>query len=654
MKSIIRTLAAALLLTCTTGLAAQNAKPFTIPEVKTWNGGNGTLTLTPRSRIVYNPSQSALRPVAELLADDYALLTGTRLKVVAKQSGRDGDIVLLTSGGNSQQGEGYRLSIGKNVTVTAPTPTGVLWGTRTLLQLADQSTALPQGTIDDDPDFGIRGFMIDCGRKYIPLDYLKQLVRVMSYYKMNTLQIHLNDVGFNRFYDSWNEVYTAFRLECETYPGLTARDGYYSKQEFIDFQEMAARYGVEIIPEIDAPAHSLAFTRYDSTLCSTEFGPDHLDLRNPRVFTFLENLWKEYLEGNRPVFRGPRVDIGTDEYSNKDSLINETFRRLTDHLIRYVESYGKQAVFWGSLTHAKGTTPVKADNVIMSLWYNGYADPVEMKKLGFKFISIPDGLVYIVPRAGYYHDYLNIKQLYNEWTPNQVRNITFDYDDPCILGGMFAVWNDMSGNGITVKDIHHRLFPAMQTLSAKFWTGKGVSVPFERFDALRQTLKEAPGVNELGRLGQPHSQVLALAELKAGATTGVDEIGYDYTVSFDLENRGDELPGTALLTSPNATFWLADPVTGRFGFSRDDYLTSFNYRPYNGEKVNVTVKGNNTETLLYINGKLAERKAGKVRLSNDKKYKMHTAETLVFPLQRAGNFKSRVTNLKVLNYMDKE
>ena len=44
------------------------------------------------------------------------------------------------------------------------------------------------------------------------------------------------------------------RLECETYPGLTARDGYYTKKEFVHFQEEAAERFVEIIPEIDIPA----------------------------------------------------------------------------------------------------------------------------------------------------------------------------------------------------------------------------------------------------------------------------------------------------------------------------------------------------------------------------------------------------------------
>ena len=48
----------------------------------------------------------------------------------------------------------------------------------------------------------------------------------MAYYKMNTLQVHLNDNGFKQYFDNnWDKTYAAFRLESETYPGLTARDG---------------------------------------------------------------------------------------------------------------------------------------------------------------------------------------------------------------------------------------------------------------------------------------------------------------------------------------------------------------------------------------------------------------------------------------------
>ena len=165
MKTIFRTLTAALLLACTAAVA-QNSKPFTIPEVKTWKAGNGTLTLTPQSRIVCTAGDAAYKQVASQLADDYALISGTRLSVVTDGKGRDGDIV-LRSGGNRKQAESYRMAVGRNVTITAPTATGALWATRTLLQLLDQSPDLPQGTIDDCPDQMESLRRDDCGVQFI-------------------------------------------------------------------------------------------------------------------------------------------------------------------------------------------------------------------------------------------------------------------------------------------------------------------------------------------------------------------------------------------------------------------------------------------------------------------------------------------------------
>ena len=50
---------------------------------------------------------------------------------------------------------------------------------------------------------------------------------------------------------------------------------------------------------------------------------------------------------------------------------------------------------------------------------------------------------------------------------------------------MFAVWNDHAGNGISTKDIHYRVFPALQTLAVKMWTEKDCKVPYETFNAAR-------------------------------------------------------------------------------------------------------------------------------------------------------------------------
>ncbi len=106
----------------------------------------------------------------------------------------------------------------------------------------------------------------------------------------------------------------------------------------------------------------------------------------------------------------------------------------------------------------------------MNLWYNGYADPKEMIQLGYNVISTPDGWLYIVPKAGYYYDYLNLKKIYQEWTPNKIGNQEFEESHPQIKGGSFAVWNDHVGNGITEKDVHDRAFPAFQVLAQKCGT----------------------------------------------------------------------------------------------------------------------------------------------------------------------------------------
>lgn len=628
--------------------AAVNPKPFVIPELKEWKGADGAFFPAESTRIVCAPGQPELLRIARMLAADCETMFGYKPQVV-EGKGTAGDIILSIRKDKKLGDEGYAVKVTDRVQLSAPQPIGVYWGTRTLLQIAEQSSdrRLPKGELRDYPDYAVRGFMIDCGRKFIPLSFLQDYVKIMAYYKMNTLQIHLNDNGFKQYFEhDWNKTYAAFRLESDTYPGLAARDGYYTKREFIDLQKQAEDCFVEIIPEIDAPAHTLAFTHYKPEIGSKEYGMDHLDLFNPETYTFMDGLFKEYLEGDEPVFRGKKVHIGTDEYSNKKKDVVEKFRAFTDHYIRYVESFGKQACVWGALTHAKGDTPVKADNVIMSAWYNGYADPKEMVKQGYKLISIPDGLVYLVPAAGYYYDYLNTEYLYNKWTPAHVGKAEFAEKDPAILGGMFAVWNDHAGNGISTKDIHHRVFPAMQTLAVKMWTGKNPAVAYADFDKQRHRISEAPGVNQLGRIGHAAGLVYEQPVVAPGSTTPHREVGYNYKVTFDIDGAA-EAKGTELFRSPDAVFYLSDPIRGMLGFARDGYLNTFSYSIRKGEKKNIGISGDNKSTRLLIDGKVVEELNTQKLYFNGGKDSMSYVRTLVFPLEKAGQFKSKVTNLKV-------
>lgn len=642
-----------------------NPKPFVVPELKTWSGAEGQTALS--GRIVVKNAK--LKAVAAALAADYKEMFGKELTIVNGAT-KGGDVVLSLKKDKALGDEGYTMNVGSAVEITAATERGAFWATRTLLQIAEQHKDgnLPKGKTTDVPEYKLRGFMIDCGRKFIPMSYLRDLAKIMAYYKMNTLQVHLNDNGFRQYFGGdWNKTQAAFRLECDTYPGLTAKDGSYSKQEFIDFQKLAEQNGVEVIPEIDAPAHSLAFTQYKNEIGSKEYGMDHLDLFNPETYKFMDGLWKEYIGGKNPVFIGKRVHIGTDEYSNAKKDVVEKFREFTDHYIKYVESFGKQAVVWGALTHANGDTKVKNKGVLMDIWYNGYADPVEMKKQGYKLVSIPDGLVYIVPAAGYYYDYLNCQYLYEHWTPAVIGNKTFEENDPMIEGGMFAVWNDHAGNGISTKDVHHRVYPALQTLAVKCWTGKDTKLPYAEFDSKRAELSEAPGVNELGRLGKPGSVVLEKATVNAGETLNAEEIGYNYAVTFTIDGK-QEANGTELFRSANAVVYLADPDQGKLGFERDGYRNLFNYRIPAGEKHTITIEGTNKMTRLLVDGAVKEELGPKtlyVMRDQDRAHyqvkgtytyepvvyqptdQIYYQRTLVFPLRKAGNFKSAITNLKV-------
>lgn len=463
--------------------SALNGRPFVIPGIQEWEGDTGRFQTRVWTAIVLAPAEAKrLDTTARILQDDLKQITGGRVFPVRIGVPASGDITLSLGATDTTLGaEGYEMVATPSVLhISARDPQGLFWGTRTLLQVLEQDSlhrGFPCGAIKDFPKYAIRGFVLDAGRKFFSIDFLKKYVRLMAYYKMNDFHIHLNDNGFHPKGASWDSTYAAFRLQCDTYPALTAKDGSYTKEAFRALEAYARTYGVNIVPEIDVPAHSLAFTRMRPEIGSKLYGMDHLDLDNPVTYRVIDSVFMEYLTGPDPVFSGPDVHIGTDEYNKKAA---EQFRAFTDHYIRLVQGYGKKVRLWGSLTHAAGQTPVTSKGVTMNVWYNGYADPTEMEKQGYDIISTPDDWVYIVPNAKYYQDFLDTAKLYNEWEPIQVGNIRFPEGDPRIKGGSFAVWNDKIGM-VTDKDVDDRVFPAMPVLAQKMWRGTDTTVSFATF-----------------------------------------------------------------------------------------------------------------------------------------------------------------------------
>lgn len=638
---------------------AQNPCPQVIPALQQWKGAKGILSLPTQGNIIINPSdEKVLSSTALILKDDLRELLGWEYDISIGKAKKN-DIYLSLSKPDEQLGkEGYTLSIMNKVSIEAPTTQGVFWGTRTLLQMLHRQKAkLTKGTIRDWPEFFNRGFMLDVGRKFFTLDYLKQQIKVLSFYKMNEFQIHLNDNGFPQFFDNdWNKTYAAFRLESERFPGLTAKDGSYTKKEFTELQRMGMEYGVNIIPEIDIPAHSLAFAHYKPEIGSKEYGMDHLDLYKEETYKFVDALLDEYLSGENPVFIGPDVHIGTDEYNKKEA---EQYRYFTDRYLKYVASYGKTPRMWGGLKWLPGKTPVQAEGVTVNAWSFDWVDPEVSIKEGYKLINTCDTYLYIVPGTGYYREFLDHQWLYEKWTPWMMnRKQTLPVGTPGVLGGMFAVWNDQCGNGISEQDVYYRSFPAIQVLAERMWKGDNQKeVPFTEFETLCQSMPEAPGVNLLGRIEKETSLVEEKTLTgKESIETTLAEVGYPYIVSFSI--CPDEKPNISgiLFQGPHSTVYTNWENTGRIAFTRDGYAFSFgSFILPEKEWTDITIKGDWKGTSLYVNGKLQERLEGRKKRVYNPKYdrleSMPIQETLIFPLKYIGDkingFKGKIKNITI-------
>ncbi len=182
---IFRTFLLAILLLPATVMAkpSVNPRPFTIPAIHDWQGGVGTLSVTAQSRILY--ADARLQMAAEALARDLQLSSGLSLPVAEGRKAAEGDILFVYKPQKKLGDEGYTIDINKCVRVEAA-ERGAYHAAQTLLQIVNDCPAgnlpfLPKGRIADRPDYPLRGLVLDCGRKYIPMDYMRRLVRTLRF-----------------------------------------------------------------------------------------------------------------------------------------------------------------------------------------------------------------------------------------------------------------------------------------------------------------------------------------------------------------------------------------------------------------------------------------------------------------------------------------
>lgn len=475
---------------------APNAVPPVVPALRFWSGGWGWFSLTSTSRLVLNPaSASSLQGTAQVFQQDLAAETGSVLPIVVSTVLVPGDFLLaLTSTASGIGREGYVLTISGAVTIQALTPTGVFYGTRTVLQILHANpphTSIPRGFARDYPAYPERGFMLDVGRKFVPLSVLEDYVRLMSWYKFNDFQLHLSDnsITGGKSVD-WQHQYAAFRLNSPAFPGLAAADGSYTQAQIRALVSMARLRGVTITPEIDTPAHALALTQYRPDLASPQYEKDFLDLGNPATAPFVYALWRTFL----PWFSTSQVNMGMDEYAISDASRFRTYINATD---TFFQQQGVTTRMWGSLTAMRSPVLVHTDITIED-WNTTWQNPVHSVQQGFQIINANDALLYIVPHATYYHDFLDTQLLYTSWEPyifalnNPALNLS--PGDPHLLGGSFSVWNDKLGNVVSIHDITIRIAPVFPVLSQKMWSA-AATLSYAQFERQVWEVGTAPNTH---------------------------------------------------------------------------------------------------------------------------------------------------------------
>jgi hypothetical protein len=456
--------------------------PDVVPALRTWTGASGMFALTARTRIVF--TDRTLAGEAATFSADLSQLAHRQIPATFG-SARGGDVRLGLMPSAPGNAEGYRLQIGDTVSLQAQNTTGLSHGEQTIEQLVSRYGELPFGTATDWPQAGQRGVMIDAGRKYYQPAYIEQLIRTAAWYKLNTIHLHLTE-------------YNAFRLNSPRFPGLAAAQSY-DRADIQQFEQVANRYHITIIPEIDLPAHATAITDYwpqttwDCAPMNNERGRNFtVDVTKPATRQVVRQLLDEFI----PWFNGQVFDIGTDEYpvsstqqrcpelvdyakANHFANTDDVMVNFIDYLNSIVRAHGKTAEAWGWWDAAGSPTISPDRNIIVEAYgnntdFNGASGVNHFLGEGYQTVFADGNQLYVTPGLNLLP---NDQALYANWPTVTAPNLR---------GYMLSRWSDNTDTQTDAFEDWYALRPE-QVLADRTWGGpvNGTALDLEnRADAI--------------------------------------------------------------------------------------------------------------------------------------------------------------------------
>jgi len=505
-------------------------EPAIIPRPASVKSRPGNFQLNAATKICVPQGSAAGRKLGEILSQAIKDRTGLVIPVTEKK-GATANIVNidLASTTGALGKEGYELTVNnKTIGLRASESNGAFYGIQTILQLipADQkeramrTVRIPAVEIMDQPRFEWRGLMLDCGRYYYSMDFLKKLIDYMAMHKMNVFHWHLTeDHGWRleiKKYPKLTDI-GAWRTATEFSQGRlngTPTGGYYTQEQAKELVAYAAARYVTIVPEIEMPGHaSAALIAYPELSCSggpfktlTRWGiqKEIFCAGNEKTFGFLEDVLKEVVA----IFPGAVIHIGGDEAPKdrwkscpkcqerirKEGLKNE--HELQSYFVKRIEkiltAQNRNCIGWDEILEG-GLAP----NAWVMSW-RGIKGGIEAARQRHNVVMTPYNYYYLdyyqgkpslEPNAIFDHAINTLEKVYDfEPCPQELTTEEAGF----IKGVQGNVWSEFIH---TPEKVEYMAFPRAAAIAETGWTPKDrkqwtdfarrMETQYQRYDLLK-------------------------------------------------------------------------------------------------------------------------------------------------------------------------
>ncbi|TYL37944.1 beta-N-acetylhexosaminidase [Natronococcus pandeyae] len=380
--------------------------------------------------------------------------------------------------------EGYVLEAAEDgIVVRSATVDGLCHGCQTVvggLERRDDSWQFPAGEIHDWPETRWRGFMLDPARGFLSVERVKRRIDQAARAKLNRLHLHLLD-------------HEGYALESEAFPELNrGPDGEerpaYSPADVDELVEYAARRGVEILPEIDAPGHaSHVLETYPELRCTVEDGEPSdrtLCIGTPATDEFVETLLEEVVE----LFPFETVHVGGDEWAMGHSwdecsvcaerMAEEGSETLAEHFYGFVrrvhetlEAHDRRMMLWNDQIDISDSPSLPRDALVQFWRVAGKGrGPVEGCSLE-RFLEEEFEVVNSYVYAAYVNGWISEEYMLG-WEPRSRPSVP-DARAEQVIGGELLAWEPSSEE---TRAYFERALPsAIPVFADRLWNGDPIA-----------------------------------------------------------------------------------------------------------------------------------------------------------------------------------